>query len=125
MDAPTAKWTLDVCIEQSDIWPIHFSQIVPWPEDFAYKGEDWKAHVKRSPDLKFTPYCLRPNEAVLFSGSSQWHYRDSLKSVASAGFCNLLFLHYLPEGMREIVKPKNWPSIFGLPELEAVVEAQP
>ena len=31
MDAPDAKWTLDLCNEQSDAWPIHFSRIMPWP----------------------------------------------------------------------------------------------
>lgn len=29
LDAPSAKWTLDICVDQSDPWPIHFSQIVP------------------------------------------------------------------------------------------------
>lgn len=118
---PRAKWTLDLCIDQSDVWPIHFSEIVPWPEDFSYKGDDWQAHVKQSRDLHFTSYGLQPNEAVLFSGSSQWHYRDNLTNVTTGGFCNLLFFHYLPKGMREIVRPKNWPEIFGISELAGVV----
>jgi hypothetical protein len=27
LDAPSAKWTLDICIDQSEPWPIYFSQI--------------------------------------------------------------------------------------------------
>ena len=86
MDAPNAKWTLDLCIEQSDIWPIYFSQIVPWPEDFSYRGEDWQTYIKQSPALRFSSFDLRPNEAVLFSGSSQWHYRDRMISEQGRGF---------------------------------------
>ncbi len=34
MDAPDAMWTLDICLEQSEPWPISFSQPVDWPENF-------------------------------------------------------------------------------------------
>ena len=120
IDAPEAKWTLDLCIDQSDEWPIHFSQIVPWPEEASYEGEVWQAQVKNSPGLQFTSHSLRPNEALLFSGSSQWHYRDSLKNFSGGGFCNLVFFHFIPEGMSEIVRPKNWAKIFAIPELEFI-----
>ena len=29
IDSPIAKWTLDLCIDQSTSWPIYFSQVVP------------------------------------------------------------------------------------------------
>lgn len=29
MDTPLSKWTLDLCIDQSGPWPIHFSQVCP------------------------------------------------------------------------------------------------
>lgn len=41
------------------------------------------------------------------------------------GFCNLLFFHYCPTGMSDILQPENWPSLFGLPELASVVELSP
>ena len=122
MDAPDAKWTLDLCIEQSDAWPIHFSRIVPWPEQFAYQGEDWQTYLKQSSDLQFRSFSLEPNEAVLFSGSSQWHYRDSFPGD---GFCHLLFFHYIPKGMDELVRPANWPRVFDIPELARVVGTHP
>ena len=121
IDAPTAKWTLDVCIDQSDIWPIHVSQIVPWPDKASFEGEDWQERIKRSPGLRFSSFELQPGEAIWFSGSSQWHYRDSLTATSNRGFCNLLFFHFLPEGLSRIAWPENWPEIFGLPELTYVV----
>ena len=121
IDAPVSKWTLDLCVDQSDKWPIHFSQIVPWPENASYEGADWQDRIKNDPALDFSSYELAPGEAIWFSGSSQWHYRESLKGVSANGFCNLLFFHFLPEGMSTIVQPANWPTLFGLPELAAVV----
>jgi hypothetical protein len=121
LDSPLAKWTLDVCIDQTDVWPIHFSQVVPWPEDFNFQGGDWQDYLKQSSNLRFRAYGLKPNEAVLFSGSSQWHYRDGLLELGNGRFCTLLFFHFLPEGMADLICPKTWPEIFGIPELEAIV----
>jgi len=122
IDAPEAQWTLDVCLEQSDVWPIHFSEVVPWPEDASFEGSDWQDRIKHSPDWSFSSCALKPGEAVWFSGSSQWHYRDALNDVAPNGFCNLAFFHFLPAGMAEIAQPANWPRLFGLPALAAVVD---
>lgn len=121
IDAPTAKWTLDVCIDQSDLWPIHFSQIVPWPDTASFEGSDWQERIKQSPDLRFSAWALKPGEAIWFSGSSQWHYRDNLAAKADKAFCNLLFFHFIPEGLSRIARPENWPELFGLPELAYVV----
>ena len=121
MDAPEAKWTLDVCIEQSAPWPIHFSQIVPWPETGTLPVSDWERAIKESPDLQFESVALEPNQAVLFSGSSQWHYRDPQASPTRASFCNLLFFHYIPKDSRPLTEWKQWPELFGVPELREVL----
>lgn len=123
MDSPISKWTLDLCVDQSDVWPIYFSQVVPWPETASYDGADWQDRVKNAPDLNFSPYGLKPGEALWFSGSSQWHYRESLAGVSSKGFCNLLFFHFLPAGASRIAQPENWPDLFGMPELAGVVSS--
>jgi hypothetical protein len=117
MDAPSAKWTLDVCIDQSDIWPIHFSEIVPWPEQPQALDDDWQNWIKNNPDLHFEPQLLEPGDAVLFSGSSQWHYRDPLPPGPGRGLCYLLFFHFIPKGCGEIIKPANWARLFDVPEL--------
>jgi hypothetical protein len=117
LDAPVAKWTLDLCIEQSAPWPIHLSQVVPWPEGLTLKEDDWQGAIKESPDYEFTSYNLEPGEALIFSGSSQWHYRDPLQVDGKEHFCSLVFFHFVPKGMLEAVKPKNWARLFGIPEL--------
>lgn len=113
MDAPSAKWTLDLCLAQSCAWPIHFSDIVPWPTASS------AAHLPDRLDpanlgVDFTAHVLQPNDALLFSGSSQWHYRDA---IPDGGFCHLAFLHYRPVGSGPLVKPSRWAEHFGLPEL--------
>jgi hypothetical protein len=115
MDSPQSKWTLDLCIEQSAPWPISFSRVQPWPLDYD-AGEHW-ARTIRADRGPFTSYALQPGEAVVFSGSSQWHYRDPWPSEAGSHFCTLLFFHYIPAGTRELVDPRNWARLFDVSEL--------
>jgi len=122
MDAPEAKWTLDLCIDQAAPWPIYFSEVQPWPDSVAdaWKTEGWENHIKQSRSLEFTPYTLQPGQAVLFSGSSQWHYRDPMPEASGKQFCTLLFFHFIPKGTAELVRPNNWARLFGIPELSGL-----
>jgi hypothetical protein len=120
LDAPSAKWTLDICIDQSEPWPIHFSQIVPWPEERLDLDDDWQSFIKNSPHLNFQAKVLTPGNGIVFSGSSQWHYRDALPQGRSREFCDLLFFHYIPKGAAELVAPRNWARLFGIPELVSI-----
>jgi hypothetical protein len=115
MDAPSAKWTLDLCIEQSEPWPIHLSPVVPWPEEFASPADDWQQSIRNS--HRFVSHTLEPGQALVFAGGSQWHYRDALPRDGKEHFCHLVFFHFSPKGMGEIIRSKNWPDVFGLPEL--------
>jgi hypothetical protein len=119
MDAPEAKWTLDLCIDQSAPWPIYFSDVQPWPDSVNpdWKNEGWEKNIKQSRSLQFTPQVLQPGQAVIFSGSSQWHYRDPMPAAVGKQFCTLLFLHFIPKGTAELVQPRHWARIFGIPEL--------
>lgn len=121
LDAPTAKWTLDVCLDQSAPWPIYFSEVIPWAEAEMDLGEDWQNEIKNEAGISFTPEVLTPGNAILFSGSSQWHYRNAIPAEkAGKHFCDLLFFHFIPEGKSEIVQPKNWARIFDVSELKSV-----
>ena len=122
MDSPEAKWTLDLCIDQSGRWPIYFSQVCAWPDSApdGPPGPDWEQHIKRSSSLRFTEWSLDPGQAVVFSGSSQWHYRDTIPQASGRTFSELLFFHFVPEGSAELVRPDNWPRLFGVPELTSV-----
>ncbi len=118
MDEPMAKWTLDICVDQSVEWPIYFSQIVDWPTTEAAGRQS--AEIIGDPELQFEAATLHPNNAIIFSGSSQWHYRDRIPGQQSA-YCNLLFFHYFPKGYRHLVEPKQWARHFGLPELDILI----
>lgn len=118
MDEPTAKWTLDICLEQSVGWPIHFSRIVDWPDQPPPPG--WSAsQIIDDPDLAFVSHVLEPNRALLFAGSSQWHHRQPIPQVTDS-FCTLLFFHYAPAGAKAVLYPELWHSHFGIPELEVL-----
>jgi len=122
MDSPKAKWTLDLCVNQSVPWPIHFSQVCPWPDSEAetWPAEGWENRIKHSPSLRFTAHTLQPGQAVVFSGSSQWHYRDAMPAAGVRQFCDLLFFHFIPSGTAELVRPATWAGLFGVAELSEV-----
>jgi hypothetical protein len=119
LDSPQSKWTLDLCVSQSAPWPIYLSEVHSWPdlEAEAQPEEDWEVKVKRSPSIRFTPYSLQPGQAIVFSGSSQWHYRDAIPIANGRQFCDLLFFHFIPQGSAALLKSQNWARLFGIPEL--------
>ena len=39
-----------------------------------------------------------------------------------AAFCDLIFFHFIPAGTRDLVQPRNWARIFGVPELDELAE---
>lgn len=114
MDSPKSKWTLDICIDQSAPWPIHFSKVQPWP-DSKLHGLPQQA-PKPEALSGFDTYSLEPGQALLFSGSSQWHYRDAMPSIGRKNFCHLLFFHFVPAGTKELAEPFNWKQLFNLDE---------
>ncbi len=116
MDAPQAKWTVDLCIDQTDPWPIHFSPVVPWPVADSFEG-DWQAAIKVGVGDAFTTHTLKPGEAVVFAGSSQWHYRDPMPGEGPDRSCDLLFFHFIPRGTADLVNPANWARLFQIPAL--------
>lgn len=117
MDAPFAKWTVDFCIEQSVEWPIWFSKIVSWPEEWEDDGGDWQAAIKNDPANQFQPHTMQEGEAIIFSGSSQWHYREQIEQADQNNFCHLLFFHFIPKGTAALCAPIQWPKLFGIPDL--------
>lgn len=120
MDSPEAKYTLDICLEQSTDWKIHISQRMDWMEEFEYSGQDWQKHILEDPVNKFKSYSLKPGSGIIFSGSSQWHYRNPITEKSKQHFCHLIFFHFFPKGTKELLDPRNWASMFETPELEKI-----
>lgn len=117
MDAPFAKWTVDYCIEQSVSWPLFLSQVVPWPEDWESPTGDWQEAIKRDPAIRFEAHSMDEGDALIFSGSSQWHYRNAIQRKSCSSYCHLLFFHFIPQGTADLKVPGNWKTIFDIPEL--------
>ncbi len=126
MDSPEAKWTLDLCLNQSEPWPIYFSRVQRWPEVdsdaalLANDENDWEEAIKQSASLEFSSHTMSPGQALLFSGSSQWHYRNAMPTGRSNSFCDLLFFHFIPRGTGSLLLSENWARIFDIPELNEV-----
>ena len=125
MDAPYAKWTLDICVDQSDPWPIHFSQVMAWPEEVTFPEQDWEEHILSDRNYRFESVTMLPGEAVLFSGSSQFHYRDPVPLARRDAFCNLMFFHFIPKGVERYIDPSRWESFFGIPGLSEAIGNPP
>lgn len=123
MDSPEAKWTLDICLNQSEPWPLWISDVQPWPElasdsDTAtWRHIGWEEAIKQRASANFKAYTMEPDPGIVFSGSSQWHYRNAMPSRRSASQCDLLFLRFVPAGTSERVRPANWGRLFDIPEL--------
>lgn len=120
MDAAPAKWTLDYCIEQSSIWPIYLSKVQEWPENFKIE-KNWEEKIKADPTNEFQKFELVPKKAILFSGSSQWHYRDRITLKNEKQFCHLVFFHFIPKGSKVLCYPKKWASYFDIPDLNDLI----
>ena len=117
MDAPKAKWTLDFCIGQSKPWPIHVSHVVPWPENWRPTGADWHQSIVNTASTQFDSFTMEDGESIIFSGSSQWHYRNQMKFSSTDDFCNLLFFHFTPKGQGHLLDPRLWGEILNMPGL--------
>lgn len=120
MDAPDAGFTVDICLKQSDIWPIYVSKVVDWPSALNISDPCWDKKLKESLELEFKQYCLEEGDALVFGGCNQWHYRDRIPRGHSRHFCSLLFLHYVPKGCKALLDPLNWTDIFDVPELASI-----
>ncbi len=120
MDAAPAKWTLDYCIDQSAIWPIYLSKVQDWPENFKLE-ENWEEKILADTSNEFQKFELIPKKAILFSGSSQWHYRERITLKNEKHFCHLVFFHFIPKGSKTLCHPKKWAEHFGISELSELV----
>lgn len=114
LDSPSAKWTLDICLNQSSGWPISIGRVSDWPLNSTI---GLNRDRRTAPDSQFETYTLRRNEALLFSGSAQWHFRKAISGAVKPTFCNLLFLHYTPKSKLSLVDHRTWAKRFDIEEL--------
>jgi hypothetical protein len=73
IDRQQCKFTIDLCISQSNPWPLMVGKSID--------------------DRKGQPYILKDGEALAYSGTDQWHYR---KKNRKNQWNNLAFFHFVP-----------------------------
>lgn len=118
LDHPNAMFTFDYCIDQDEVWPIYVSRAAAWP-DAAFARNFDPAKLKADPVMAFREHVLRPNNALVFNGSSQWHYREP---KVSGQFCNLLFFHYYPADCADLVHHQRWADCTEIEELRPLCD---
>lgn len=101
IDRDPCVYTIDYLIRQDDPepWPLYVGpQISDEERQHFYdigashpKDKRQIAQIKKS--QTFTKIEFQPNDAVLYSGTHQWHYRDRIAS----GTADLVFFHFVPE----------------------------
>jgi hypothetical protein len=92
--------TIDYLVDQ-DVdadWPIHIGPMISDKERdrVLEAGEpvDDKAVERIKKAIRFDPVVLSPNDAVAYSGTHQWHYRDRIQGRSAT----LVFFHFVEEG---------------------------
>ena len=102
IDRDQCLYTIDYLIrqDQKEPWPIYIGEAMSDEKRAQISGTE-KGHPKTEQDItrvkskeKFTKIELAENDAVLYSGTHQWHYRDRIPS----GNADLVFFHFVPEG---------------------------
>lgn len=78
IDRPQCKYTIDLCVSQGKPWEI-------------FVGDDVN-------DKQGKPYVLNEGDALCYSGTDQWHYRNRIES---GNWINLAFFHFVPENFSE------------------------
>lgn len=100
IDRPQCYRTIDYLIdqEQPEPWPIRIGEMMT-DEQRQTLHDDGGCHpetdeqiAERIASESWNDVLLSPNDAVLYSGTHQWHYRpERLKGTAS-----LAFFHFVP-----------------------------
>ena len=101
IDRDQCLYTIDYLIRQDDPepWPIYIGQPISEEErqdicDTGSATPEDEHHIFRIKEGQtFTKVELQPNDAVLYSGTHQWHYRDRI----NFGQADLAFFHFVPE----------------------------
>ena len=100
IDRPQCHFTLDYLIRQSptEAWPIYIADPM---DDDQRDATDRNKHPDTAEEIEkvkasahWNQVDLLPNDAVIYSGTNSWHYRDRLQE----GTADLVFFHFVEEG---------------------------
>jgi hypothetical protein len=79
--------TVDVCVSQSQIWPIYATELdrVHTEAELMENVDEFKKNGQR--------FDLVPGDALFLAGVQHPHWRNPLPA---GNFCNMIFFHFLP-----------------------------
>ena len=100
IDRPQCYRTIDYLIRQDDSepWPIHIAEMHT-DDEIAEINSNGIGHPRgeaiqeRIDAETWETALIKPNDAVCYSGTHQWHYR----SQRLKGTADLAFFHFVPE----------------------------
>lgn len=101
IDRPPCYRTIDYLVDcdVDELWPIYIGEPMT-DEQRLVIDKTTGGHpdteelvAERKSQENFTEVVLYPNDAVLYSGTHQWHYRNSI----NGRFSSLVFFHFVPE----------------------------
>ena len=97
LDRPMCFKTIDVMVrrDSDDPWPIRISETIT-DEQREYWFMRRRTASEENDILtsgEWSEVHLKPNEAVCYSGTHQWHYRPD----EATGRTDLIFFHFVPE----------------------------
>jgi hypothetical protein len=100
IDRPQCFRTVDLLIRQTDDepWPLQIGPPMTDDEVEMYERQEMGGPESHRPDglaeqIAWQTALLEPNDAVLYSGTHQWHRRPTILS----GSADLIFFHFVPE----------------------------
>ena len=101
IDRPQCYRTIDYLIDcdVDEPWPIYIGEpMTDEQRSTVDKTTGGHPHTEeliaeRKAQETFTEVILHPNDAVLYSGTNQWHYRDRINGK----WAWLAFFHFVPE----------------------------
>lgn len=98
IDRPQCRYTIDWLIRDTmpERWPIYVSDVLTDEQVALSPGHPKDAESIAAVKATQTWHRIdkEPNDAVAFSGTHSWHYRDPIPG----GTADLAFFHYVPVG---------------------------
>lgn len=87
VDREQCYLTVDVCINQKEVWPIYVNHKETFNNE---RDNDLRERLRNGSDK----YLLNPGDAVCYSGTMHPHYRDRIQE---GNWCDLAFFHFVKE----------------------------
>lgn len=97
-DRPQCYATLDICIDQKQVWPLHVND-VDTRDPKTLTPDELRLVMENS-----VAYKLEPGDAIIYSGTHHTHWR---KRIQPGNHCDLVFFHFVRENFSGSLLPSK------------------